>query len=60
MVQKWAKNNCFSGITGKNCQNQKYFGFFLVSYLCIQKKKGTSEQFRQGRPTVHVMYLVLL
>ena len=55
MVQKWAKNNCFSGITGKNCQNQKYFGFFLVSYF-----KCTSEQFRQGRPTVHVMYLVLL
>ena len=45
MVQKWPKNNFFFGKPGKNCQNQKYFGFFLVSYICIQKKKCTSEQF---------------
>ena len=29
---------------------KKYFGFFLVSYISIQKKKCTSEQFLQGRP----------
>ena len=33
---------------------KKYFGFFLVSYIPIQKKKCTSEQFLQGRPTVHI------
>ena len=32
-------------------KNKKYFGFFLVSYISIQKKKCTSEQFLQGRPT---------
>ena len=29
--------------------NKKYFGFFLVSYIAIQKKKCTFEQFLQGR-----------
>ena len=33
-------------------KNKKYFGLFLVSYISIQKKKCTSEQFLQGRPNV--------
>ena len=38
-------------------KNKKYFGFFLVSYISIQKKKCTSEQFLQGRPSDgHVMF----
>ncbi len=38
----------------KMVKNKKYFGFFLVSYISIQKKKCTSEQFLQGRPTMGV------
>ena len=40
----------FSGGLENNGPHKKYFGFFLVSYLSIQKKKSTSEQFLQGRP----------
>ena len=31
-------------------KNKKYFEFFLVLYISIQKKKCTSEQFLQGHP----------
>ena len=35
---------------GQKITNKKYFGFFFVSYISIQKKKCPSEQFLQGRP----------
>ena len=46
------KSRFFPEATEKMVRNEKYFGFFLVSYISIQKKKCTSEQFLQGRPKV--------
>jgi len=45
------KITLFPAATEKMVRNKKYFGFFLVSYISIQKKKCTSEQFLQGRLT---------
>ena len=42
------KSRFFPAAAEKMVQNKKYFGFFLFSYLPIQKKKCTSEQFLQG------------
>ena len=44
------KSRFFPMAPEKMVKNKKYFGFFLVSYISIQKKKCTSEQFLQGRP----------
>ena len=45
-----AKKLRFSG-GYRNNGKKKLFAFFLVSYIFIQKKKSTSEQFLQGRPS---------
>ena len=46
------KSRFFPTAPEKMVKNKKYFGFFLVSYISIQKKKCTSEHFLQGRPMV--------
>jgi len=51
-VQKWPRSRFFPAAPEKMVKNKKYFGFFLVSYISIQKKKCTSEQFLQGRPKI--------
>ena len=50
MAKKGQKITFFPAAPEKMFKNKKYFGFFLVSYISIQKKKCTSEQFLQGRP----------
>ena len=60
MAKKGQKITFFPAAPEKMVQNKKYFGFFLVSYISIQKKKCTSKQFLQGRPLDVCLSLVLL
>ena len=54
------KSRFFPTAPEKMVKNKKYFGFFLVSYISIQKKKCTSEQFLQGRPRLPVTEITTL